>query len=649
MKKSLLPTDIIILALSVTCVSLVVALCFLYPWLLLPSLSVALVIAAVLFWNVYHVRKTLARMLQKGGEGVSARYGLARLNLPVLVISGEHVLWYNTAFRAELLGGQDACLLSVSKLLPGFNRTLACDVQGLNMEHEGRRYTVYGSSDADDEKLFIAYFFDNTVLKRQAGEYLATRPSVLMLTVDTYDEMREMKDSERSRVLGLIDLALEQFIGTTTGLLRRTAASQYMAVVEERHMQEIVKSRFALLDTVREIETDGVTPTLSIGVGRLGETLQECQQMAEQALDMALGRGGDQAAVKSPAGFEFYGGVSRGVEKRNKVRSRIIATAFCDLARQSSNVLIMGHRISDLDSIGAACGMWRMCKICGVPASVVVDERQSLAGRLVQELREDGVEFIRPEAAESAVTGSTLVVIVDTHLEHLLESKAVYHAAKNVVVIDHHRRCVGYIENAVIFHHEPSASSASELVAEMLQYVNSDKDDRLTAKEAQGLLAGIMLDTRSFALHTGVRTFEAAAYLRRMGAQTAQVKQLFNSSLESYSYKAHIVTAAQVYNGCAVAATDALPPEYTVVAPQAANDLLTIDGVEASFVLIATAEGVSISARSMGAFNVQVVMEKLGGGGHLTMAGAQLQNASLDEARAQLLKALDEYREEQHK
>jgi len=535
-------------------------------------------------------------------------------------------------------------------VVPAFMPALAKEKTGQNIEFGGQRYSVYGSGVEAGDGLFVAYFVNNTTLKRQAGEYLATRPAVMLIAVDTYDEiLKEMKESDRARVAGEIDLALEQFIGATTGFLRRISASRYIAVVEERHMQEIVKNRFSILDKVREIGEEAGTVTLSIGVGRLAATLREGEAMAVQALDMALGRGGDQAAVKSAEGFEFYGGVSRSVEKRSKVKSRIIASAIKDLMAQSESVLIMGHRASDLDALGSAVGMLRFAKLCGKPAAVVVNERQSLAANLIEEFRRAGCgdDFIEPDEAEKCIDKNTLLVIVDTHLKAILESPELYRAAKTVVVIDHHRKCVGHIDDSVVFYHEPYASSASELVSELLQYIDMTKENRLTPLEAQALLAGIMLDTRNFSLHTGVRTFEAAAYLRRMGAQTQAVKKLFNSSFESYAYKAQLVTDAEIYMGCAVVFSDSVPAELSVVVPQAANDLLTINGVEASFVAVDNGAQVSVSARSMGDVNVQVIMEKLGGGGHLTMAGAQLRNASLEEAKRRLLDAISEYRESQ--
>lgn len=652
MRKKLMGIDVAIIVLCAACIAFGVALAVAKPAYLLYVALVMIAVGVVVTLNIRHFRHMLARSLRGKAEVEDTVHNsFAGLKIPVVVLSDGDMIWYNEAFRTDILGGKDMMLLPISRAVPGFSQETSQEKSGQNLLLGDKKITAYGSSMQTEKEIYVAYFIDNTVLKNNAEEYLATRPSVMLITVDTYDEvLKQMKESERAHIAGEIDLELERLIGSTTGFLRRISASRYIAVVEERHMRKIIEDRFAVLDRAREIGEEPGTVTLSIGVGRGAPTLREAEVMAVQALDMALGRGGDQAAVKNAEeGFAFYGGVSRSVEKRSKVRSRIIASAIRDLMAQSDSVLIMGHRASDLDALGSAVGMLRFAKLCNKPAAIVVNEKQSLAANLVEEFRRAGRgdDFIAPEEAEKYMDKKTLLVIVDTHLKAILESPALYDAAKTVVVIDHHRKCVGHIEDSVVFYHEPYASSASELVSELLQYIDMPKENRLTPLEAQALLAGIMLDTRNFALHTGVRTFEAAAYLRRMGAQTQAVKRLFNTSFESYAYKAQLVTDAEIYMGCAVVFSDNLPEEVNVAVPQAANDLLTIDGVEASFVAVDNGQQISVSARSMGDVNVQVIMEKLGGGGHLTMAGAQLRDTSLAEAKRRLLSAIAEYRENQ--
>ncbi|MEF9864935.1 MAG: DHH family phosphoesterase [Oscillospiraceae bacterium] len=651
MKKRLFTVDMLLLLLLVGVFTEGVALAIANPYYFIPVCAIFLIISVILLFNVRRLRALIKFIISGKKDTYEAKkFSLEEVAIPIVALSDKNIIWYNSAFREDILQGKDLCLAPISRLVPGLDLAKVNEKGGQDVFVDTRRFTVFGGGMQTDG-IFVAYFVDDTVLKYQAAEYRAARPSVLIITVDTYDEiLKELKESERARIASEIDLALERFIGKTSGFLKRISASRYIAVVEERHMKEIENSRFEVLDTVRAIGDENTTVTLSIGVGRSGETLRDCENMAMQALDMALGRGGDQAAVKSADGFEFYGGVSRSVEKRSKVKSRIVATALRDLMQQCDSVLIMGHKMSDLDCVGSAIGMLRFCKICKKPAAIVINQRQSLAENLIKQFYNAGFgdDFVTADDVHDTVSDKTLLIVVDTHLKNMLESAHLYEKCKNIVVIDHHRKCVGHIDNAVIFYHEPYASSASELVSELLQYIG-EKEDKPTPLEAQALLAGIMLDTRSFSLHTGVRTFEAAAYLRRMGAQTQEVKKLFASSFENYAFRAQLVTDATLYQGCAVVVSGEIPQEMAIVVPQAANDLLTIDGVEASVVAVMTGEYVSVSARSMGAVNVQVIMEKLGGGGHLTMAGAQLKDKSIEEARSLIFSAIDQYRDNQRK
>ena len=438
-------------------------------------------------------------------------------------------------------------------------------------------------------------------------------------------------------------------IGRGTGFLRRVASGRYIAVVEERQLEQFAKRGYDVLDKIRALDPS-VNLSISIGVGRGAKTLREAQDMAVQALDMAQGRGGDQAAEMTPDGFTFYGGVSHGVEKRSKVRSRIVADQLVKLIKEADHVVIMGHRMSDLDAIGSAEGVLRICKICDVPAVIAVRRDATLAGSLINALIAAGQEddFIDPKGALPIISQRTLCIVVDTYQLGLVESREILEKCGKVAVIDHHRKGVGFIEKADLVCHEPYASSASELVTEFLQYVG-DRDDKPNRIEAEGLLSGIMLDTRDFTLHTGVRTFEAAAALRRYGAETEHVRQLFDVSMVEYTTKAMLVSEAQMYRGCAITVSGEVAPEARVAIAQAANDLLTIQNVEASFVAVQVGGGVNISARSLGAVNVQVIMESLGGGGHQTMAAAQLKHITPEAARSRIQTAIDQYREAQKK
>ncbi len=644
-RKRISKLDVLIIISILTCLLLITSIAMIQPLMLLPIMIILLVITVLILVKIRSFHKLIARILHDGyynNVDVSAQKGLLQLGIPVVAVAKNTVLWYNKAFKDTLLNSQDITIENIYNVLPQYSLEEAKN--GVNIECNNEMYTLFHNDLLGENEIYFIYLIKDTKLKQIEQEYKNSRPSVMIIAIDTYDEiLKEMKESDKAKLTSKIDNALEQFIGNTSGILKRTSASRYLAIVEERHMQEIIKSRFTILDNVRQLTKENASVSLSIGVGHDGDTLKDCETMAMQALDMALGRGGDQAAVKSKDGIAFFGGVLHSVENNSRVRSRIIANALKELMRQSDNIVISGHKMSDLDSVGAAAGVYRFAKACDKPACIVINDEKTMAKMLIDRLREEDVEFIHPDGAENLIGKNTLVVIVDTHLKALIENPKIYEIANNVVVIDHHRLCVGYIEDSVIFYHEPSCSSASEMVAELLQYIQFNKSNKITQGEAQAMLAGIMLDTRNFAVHTGVRTFEASAFLRRMGAQTAQTKMLFNSSFEHYINKSELVKKAEIYKGCAIVATELETIDYNEIIPQAANDLLTINGVSASFVAVKHNEKIMISARSMGEVNVQVIMEKLGGGGHLTMAATQMRNTSIEDAKQMLIHAIEEY------
>ena len=616
-----------------------------------------LVVLAVL-WGIgicvfrYQLRRWTARWVAGGSfENSKTQYSLESLSQPAALLSGETVLWYNARFRARILGGEDRLMTRAQKLLPGLDLQQTRAEEGQQLNLGDGIWNIHSSTvPGQTESMTLLVFTEETALRRVEAEYRASRPGYMVFLVDGYDDIfSDMLDSERARLLEGINRVLEDMIGRGTGFLRRVASGRYIAVVEERHLEQYAKRGYDVLDKIRALDPS-VNLSISIGIGRGAKTLREAQDMAVQALDMAQGRGGDQAAEMTPDGFTFYGGVSHGVEKRSKVRSRIVADQLVKLIREADHVVIMGHRMSDLDAIGAAEGVLRICKICDVPAVIAVKRDATLASTLINALCEAGQkdDFIDPKDALPIVSRRTLCVVVDTYQLGLVESREILEKCGKVAVIDHHRKGVGFIEKADLVCHEPYSSSASELVTELLQYVGS-RENKPNRVEAEGLLSGIMLDTQDFTLHTGVRTFEAAAALRRYGAETERVRQLFDVSMVEYNAKADLVEAAQMYKGCAISISGGVPPEARVAVAQAANDLLRIQGVEASFVAVQAGQGVNISARSLGAVNVQVIMESLGGGGHQTMAAAQLKHIDPEAARARIQTAIDQYRESQKK
>ena len=638
--------------LAILCVLLMLVLLVQRPaiWPVLVVLAAAWCIGMGLFR--YRLRSQLARWVCGGDFTKSkTKFSLEPLSQPVVLLSGETVLWYNDQFRQRMLGGQDLLVNRVQKVIPGLDLQQARTQEGQQLTLADGVWSAHSSTvPGDAETMTLVVFNEETALRRVEAEYKASRPGYLVFLVDGYDDVfSDMLDSERARLLEGINRVLEEMIGRGTGFLRRVASGRYIAVVEERQLEQFAKRGYDVLDKIRALDPS-VNLSLSIGIGRGAKTLREAQDMAVQALDMAQGRGGDQAAEMTPDGFTFYGGVSHGVEKRSKVRSRIVADQLVKLIKEADHVVIMGHRMSDLDAIGSAEGVLRICKICDVPAVIAVRRDATLASSLINALVAAGQEddFIDPKGALPIISKRTLCIVVDTYQVNLVESKEILEKCGKVAVIDHHRKGVGFIENPALVCHEPYSSSASELVTELLQYVG-ERDDKPNRVEAEGLLAGIMLDTRDFTLHTGVRTFEAAAALRRYGAETERVRQLFDVTMVEYNAKADLVEAAQMYKNCAVSVSGEVPPEARVAIAQAANDLLTIQNVEASFVAVQVGTGVNISARSLGAVNVQVIMESLGGGGHQTMAAAQLKHITPEAARARIQTAIDQYRESQKK
>ena len=561
--------------LAILCVLLMLVLLVQRPaiWPVLVVLAAAWCIGMGLFR--YRLRSQLARWVCGGDFTKSkTKFSLEPLSQPVVLLSGETVLWYNDQFRQRMLGGQDLLVSRVQKVIPGLDLQQARTQEGQQLTLADGVWSAHSSTvPGDAETMTLVVFNEETALRRVEAEYKASRPGYLVFLVDGYDDVfSDMLDSERARLLEGINRVLEEMIGRGTGFLRRVASGRYIAVVEERQLEQFAKRGYDVLDKIRALDPS-VNLSLSIGIGRGAKTLREAQDMAVQALDMAQGRGGDQAAEMTPDGFTFYGGVSHGVEKRSKVRSRIVADQLVKLIKEADHVVIMGHRMSDLDAIGSAEGVLRICKICDVPAVIAVRRDATLASSLINALVAAGQEddFIDPKGALPIISKRTLCIVVDTYQVNLVESKEILEKCGKVAVIDHHRKGVGFIENPALVCHEPYSSSASELVTELLQYVG-ERDDKPNRVEAEGLLAGIMLDTRDFTLHTGVRTFEAAAALRRYGAETERVRQLFDVTMVEYNAKADLEEAAQMYKNCAVSVSGEVPPEARVAIAQAAND-----------------------------------------------------------------------------
>ena len=631
------------------CIAMTAASVFYHTRLFYVCLAVTGICSGLLIWQMYAVRRSVREFLSAVGQTLTAgqQETMERFPIPAMACGADgEIYWCNDSAIEQVLNGENNYGMNIQTILGNVNVTVPCPVGGYETEYQEKSFVVYTAPVKSTENdLYMVYFFENTRLKRYTQEYFDSRPYIMLILVDNYEELQSLKDNDRTRLMGDIEYTIGKYVSDHGGLMLKSDRDRFTVVVEERHLRSMISSRFELLEQVRDLARErNQVVTLSVGVGRDAGNLNDSEQYARQALDMALGRGGDQAAVHSAGGYEFFGGVSSGVEKQTKVKTRIVAAALMELINSSDSVFLMGHRNADLDCFGAVVGLCRAVQLMGKNAHIVIRKEKQLTGELYTRLVENGYEgvFLEPEAALQMTAKKTLLIICDTHTKQVVESPELYAQCKSVVVIDHHRKMVGHIDNAVIFYHEPYASSASEMVTELLQYFG--EKIRIGRLEAESLLAGIMLDTKNFIMRTGVRTFEAAAYLRRLGADTVEVKRLFASSMDSYQRKVKLVAGAEIYRGCAIALSpDRDAPDMQVTAAQAADELLTIQGVQASFLIFEMNGLMWFSARSMGQLNVQLIMEKLGGGGHLTMAGAQLRGASPSEAKEKLIAAIDEF------
>ena len=575
--------------------------------------------------------------------------GLKNFPLPVVLFDdNDAVVWYNKLFFNTFIENGFYEGNDVKQFTSGNGTKAISEGNSIECSYGKKKYTAYPSIVKYNGTDYHAlYFVDDTLLKKYRSAYMATRPVFMIISLDSVDDsLNDFRDSQKSEILGDIETIIENWFNEYNCILRKGQNNRFLVFAEKENLIKMMENKFSVLSKVRAYTYEGKTIGLTISIGAgLGENLPQCEKIARKALDMAMGRGGDQVAVKPHNGeYEFFGGVSKGVEKRNKTRTRMIASAIKELIKTSDNVLIMGHRFADLDALGSATGVATICNALGKEAKIVMSSKTTLAMPLAKHLISNGLDnlLIEPEDVDEYTSEKTLLVIVDTHRQSFLEMPELFDMVDKIVVIDHHRKTVDHINKAVIFYHEPNASSASEMVTELIQYINVDVSVPKVCAEA--LMSGITLDTKNFVMKTGVRTFEAAAYLRSLGADTVAVKQLFSNSMKTQQAKSEVVKNAAMYNDSAIGVVDFESDDVRIVASQAADELLNVDGVRGSFVVYKTGNTINISARSYGEINVQLVMEELGGGGHLTMAAAQLENESFDNVLALLKQAIDKVR-----
>lgn len=566
---------------------------------------------------------------------------LNNFSTPIVIVGklGE-IVWANSYFFTNVQKSEDCIGLDIKLFTSGIPVNSILRRDKTDIEYNGIKYTVYG---VNFESNVLLFFTEDTFYKDTVVNYKNSQPAVATIMFDNKDELisDSQNDGIDTQIIAIVENTLQKWACEYSGFFKKLSDGKYLVLLEQRHVEELVKNKFEILDKIRNIKMDEhLWATISVGIGKGAKTFAECELWSRKALDMALGRGGDQVAIKDKDSFEFYGGISKGVEKRDMVRTRVIASMLSENIKNSDCTFIMGHRFPDLDSVGASIGMWgAITNGQGKPAYVVINDENSLAAPLMDNIINSGNEnmFIRADEALNLVSDRSLLIVVDTHSPSFVESTELYNKCKRIVVIDHHRLMINRIDTAIIFYHDPYASSASEMVTDLSRYLGEDSVRRT---EAQALLAGIMLDTKNFVLKTGARTFEAAAFLKRRGADTVEVKKLFASSINTYKMKYKLVSSAEIYNGCAVTCADESFKNIRTTAAQAADELLGIQGVVASFVIFPFNDEISISARSLGSVNVQVIMEKFGGGGHQTMAGVQLKGKNINQVKSRLVGVL---------
>ncbi len=595
---------------------------------MLIAVAVIIVALGVIIVARNHIRGyflSAAKSINSADDAALNEFSIAIM----IANSADEVIWYNEKFRSGVLKGIDVFGNESSFIFDDSAQIGLAEEGYARVEYNEKVFNVYSLKSSEEyEEQTIYFFYDDTAFTKLKQKFDSSKLCVFFIHIDGLDVlMKNTPESKKNEMIGQIERKIEAIDKDSKGYMQKISTDKYLLLIEKHIFEEILKNKFEVLSNVRELDFgDRGNATLSIGVGVNGKNLSQSVEFANNALDMALGRGGDQAVIKNDDNFEFFGGVAESKPINTAVRIRLVSQTLKKLVLSSENVLIMGHAFSDMDSYGAAYGLFCAIKKLGKEVNIVCDYKKSLAGELIRYTAriQPNDDFIMSEReAESKISNRTLLIIVDTHRVSSLESKEVYQKCSDVVVIDHHRRTVDFIDNSILFYHDPSSSSACEMVTELLRYFGAEM---LEKSQADALLSGIMLDTKNFVLKTSARTFEALGFLREKGADPVLAKGFFAQTIDTYALKSKIVSSAKTIKNYAVSFCEEKSENARLASAQAADELLGISGVEASFVAMTQDDGkLNISARSYGKVNVQLVMEQLGGGGHQTMAAAQVE------------------------
>ena len=645
---------------------LIITICILNYRLIVPGIIVYALIIAYTNWTDNKRKAELSEQLKDLTLNVNTTAKTTLINSPfplAIVETNGNIIWKSEKFVTEF----ESLDININEYLSEIVKSIKLTIENkednkekikgtvnTNLKIQNKDYKVLGSyvkshkhHSKEQEYTTILYFIEDTYLKNLEQKVKDFKMCVGMIMIDNYEEISQRISSEiKPQIIAKMEKYIYDWASKYNSLVIKTDRDAFFCLMEKKYLKQAEKDKFSILDEVKDIDVpDMLQPTLSIGFSDDGENNVEKAESARTVIDIALGRGGDQAIVKMDGRYQFFGGRTQEVEKRTKVKARIVSHALRELISEADNVILMGHSNGDMDSIGSSMGLYRLIKALGKEAKIVNETTGiGLDNFLTEAKKSEEYQdaFVTKQEAINSIKPNTVLIVVDTHKKNYVEVPELLEKVNKIVIIDHHRRSTDYIENAILTFHEVYASSASELVTEILEY--SQLDIELTQIEVEALYAGIMLDTKNFTFKTGVRTFEAAAYLRKCGLDIIKVKKWFQSDLQTYQIISDIVSKSEIVNdSIAISEYESDDQNVNIIAAKAADELLTIGGINASFVLGKIGDKIYISGRSIGGINVQLILEKLGGGGHITLAGAQLENMSMEDAKQELINRINEY------
>ena len=639
---------------------LLILLSYIKPIMIIPSIIIYILILIYTYFANNKRKSEISEQLQDLTLTVdsAAKTSLINAPFPLIILETDgNIVWKSSKFITEFAN------IDINSYISDLIIDIKNDIEKeenpkkksivKKIEIGKKKYKIQGEFVKTkkserrkiSEYMLVLYFIDETEKYELTVENQNKKTCVGIIMIDNYEEVIQRLDTEeKTQLMAKLESCIYEWINDTNGILIKPERDTYIYVFEQRNLEKIKEDKFTILDTVKElVRKDRMQLTLSIAISNEGENDKEVYKSALSAMDVILGRGGDQAVIREEGKYHFFGGKVEEVEKRTKVKARIVAHALEELMAECQKVVIMGHTNPDIDAMGSALGIYRLAKSLNKEIYIVTDIQSASIKEFLDNTQEDYSEvFINKELAINKTDDETLLVIVDTHKRTYVEQPELLEKTSKIVIIDHHRRSADYIEKSILTFQEVYASSASELVTELIQYAQADVE--LKTLEAEALYAGIMMDTKNFTFKTGVRTFEAAAYLRRCGVDIIKVKKWFQSDLESYKKIAEIVKEAEVIrDSIAISTYEEQENETSLICAKAADELLTIGNITASFVLGTMENQICISGRSIGDINVQMILEKLGGGGHITLAGAQLENKTIEEAKQELKDKIEEY------